>query len=65
MFHIYVSQKGGLTMKENYEGIYYISINGIKYTSEQLKLILEGGADDGLQCTLQEKRQGNTSCNPV
>ena len=52
-------------MKENYEGIYYISINGIKYTSEQLKLILEGGADDGLQCTLQEKRQGNTSCNPV
>ena len=53
------------TMKENYEGIYYISINGIKYTSEQLKLILEGGTDDGLQCNIQKEEQRNTSCNPV
>ena len=52
-------------MKEDYEGIYYISINGIKYTSEQLKLILEGGTDDGLQCNIQKEEQRNTSCNPV
>lgn len=44
----------------NYKGIYYIRINGNKYTAEQLKTIFGGDKENGIQCNLQKKSKGNT-----